>query len=321
MQLSIYINQERMIEWDLNLTQASLVGILTQAPTWAKHTTIDSKLFFWVSKTAVMTELPAIYRTKDAVYRALKLLEERGLIEYVKQGDKDMVCLTEEIKKWNIKQQDANSEEKPNLGKKTEVRGKNRKSSVKKPNDLGKKTDISDNHLSDAKYQGTNLPPNPQGGNGGESEMPLPPEQKKTTKPPKSTNYSEGFERFWQAYTSAPEGMTARNQGKAKAFAYWRRDGLEAIADALTEKVLDFWARDDQWRRGYQPYAQKWLNERRYEDEPQPPMIKREDAPSRPGGATGHAAIDRQEAERKAYIDALVARHEQKNRTIDGGAR
>ena len=94
-----------------------------------------------------------------------------------------------------------------------------------------------------------------------------------TGKPPKRTRYSPGFERFWHAYTHPPSGCTARTGGKSKAHAYWKRDRLEAITDELVAKAEAFWARDHSWRSGYQPFAQKWLNEKRYDDEPQPEIV------------------------------------------------
>lgn len=99
-----------------------------------------------------------------------------------------------------------------------------------------------------------------------------PPAAKKPEPQPKRTKYTEGFEQFWFAYTHAPDGYTARTGGKPKAFEYWQKQHLESITAELVEKVNDFWAHDDSWHNGYQPFAQKWLNEKRYEDEPQRPM-------------------------------------------------
>lgn len=99
-----------------------------------------------------------------------------------------------------------------------------------------------------------------------------PPAAKKPEPQPKRTKYTEGFEQFWFAYTHAPSGYTARTGGKPKAFEYWQKLHLESITDELVAKVNDFWAHDDSWHNGYQPFAQKWLNEKRYEDEPQRPM-------------------------------------------------
>ena len=103
---------------------------------------------------------------------------------------------------------------------------------------------------------------------------PLPAVQNPSSaKPPKRTRYLPGFERFWYAYTHAPAGFSARTGGKSKAHDYWKRDRLESIADELVAKVEEFWAQDHSWRSGYQPFAQKWLNEKRYDDDPQGELI------------------------------------------------
>jgi hypothetical protein len=83
--------------------------------------------------------------------------------------------------------------------------------------------------------------------------------------------YSEGFERFWFLWCR----ITKNQQGKYAAYRYWRRDRLEKDADEITEALKKQAAeRKNRKARGYWVarwcWAQKWLNERRYEDGVEP---------------------------------------------------
>ena len=55
----------------------------------------------WVSRQLVIKELPLVFRKEDAVYRTLKVLEEKGLVETAKMDGRDYVRITPEGAKWN----------------------------------------------------------------------------------------------------------------------------------------------------------------------------------------------------------------------------
>lgn len=96
------INASRCIEWGLTLNQGALVDIINQASSWATVSQIEGITYYWVSRNKVINEIPLAYSKPDTVYRALKLLAEKGVIEHIKDGKKDLVRLTEKGKSWNV---------------------------------------------------------------------------------------------------------------------------------------------------------------------------------------------------------------------------
>ena len=97
------INAVKCIEWGINLAQGALFDLLNQSCSWAEPQVIDGKIYYWVSRNKVIQEIPLAYNKPDTVYRALKLLAEKGLIIHIKDGKKDLINLTEKGKTWNVK--------------------------------------------------------------------------------------------------------------------------------------------------------------------------------------------------------------------------
>ena len=88
-----------------------------------------------------------------------------------------------------------------------------------------------------------------------------PPHSPPTHKPIKQAfSYSEGFELFWKSYP--------KRVGKGKAYESWNKHTCEIISSVILEAV--------QKQNGYlmreggrfTPLAETWLNQRRWEDEP-----------------------------------------------------
>lgn len=103
MRYTLSINAVKCHEWGLNLNQGALFDLLNQASSWAKPHVINGEFYYWVSRNMVIDEIPLAYSKPDTVYRALKLFEEKGLVDYIKEGKKDLVKLTEKGKEWNSK--------------------------------------------------------------------------------------------------------------------------------------------------------------------------------------------------------------------------
>lgn len=81
--------------------------------------------------------------------------------------------------------------------------------------------------------------------------------------PPSGGKYSSAFEFFWKAYPR-------KDGSKSKSYSYWKRDKLEKQVELVMSK-LEAFKQSDQWKKDggqFIPYAQKWLNEKRYESEP-----------------------------------------------------
>ncbi|MDY0431059.1 conserved phage C-terminal domain-containing protein [Pasteurella multocida] len=139
MRFTTVINNVRCIEWGINQTQGALFDLLNQASSWAEPISINSEIYYWVSREKIMQELPLQFRKDDTVYKNLKALEEKGLIKREKFGNKDLFMLTEKGKTWNeytdtppIRQ----SEKNPSDGFNSEkARKKIRENSEKNPTD------------------------------------------------------------------------------------------------------------------------------------------------------------------------------------------
>ena len=128
MRFSTYINNAKCLEWKLNANQGALFDLLNQASSWAKEIVIEGKVYYWVSRNAVIEELPLFYAKPDTVYRHFVDFSKKELIEYLKHGDKDLIRLTEHGKTWN----EFNSEINPTLGNKSEQT----RISIRKSSDL-----------------------------------------------------------------------------------------------------------------------------------------------------------------------------------------
>jgi len=79
----------------------------------------------------------------------------------------------------------------------------------------------------------------------------------------KKSLYTDDFEKFWLVYP--------RKNGKGKAFESWDSIGDLPPVDAVIQSV-ETHIRSEQWRRDrgqYIPMPATWLNQRRWEDEPE----------------------------------------------------
>ena len=103
MKYSSTINNIKCLEWDLTLSQAFLLDLLTYAPHWAQTEKLNGIDYYWVSRNKVLDEIPNAFKTADTVYRALKELHQKGVIEHQKLGRKDMIRFTEKGLEWVFK--------------------------------------------------------------------------------------------------------------------------------------------------------------------------------------------------------------------------
>jgi putative DNA replication protein O len=155
MRFNTHINNQKAIEWGLNANQAALFDLLNQSSSWAKDVTIDGQVFYWVSRNRVIEELPLFYSKTDTVYRHFVELAKKELISYQKQGEKDLIKLTEKGKTWNEFTK-SNSEIDPNeLGNKSDTRKQIRISSEIDPTNNN-----TNNNINNTPFipQGKNLP-------------------------------------------------------------------------------------------------------------------------------------------------------------------
>lgn len=95
------------------MQQGALFDLLNQLHAWAEPISIDGEVYYWASRQMICNQIPLAYNKVDTVYRALKTLSKKGLINYKKHGEKDCISLTAKGKEWN-------SEINPTLGNESE---------------------------------------------------------------------------------------------------------------------------------------------------------------------------------------------------------
>lgn len=138
MRYTTRINNVRALEWGINMTQAALFDLINECASWASTVTINGVTFYWVSRQLVIEELPLVFRKKDAVYRTLKVLEEKGLVETAKMDGRDYVRITPEGAKWNshdVPETEPRENSRDVREKNRNPRENSRNSSGKKPTD------------------------------------------------------------------------------------------------------------------------------------------------------------------------------------------
>ena len=143
MRFSTTLNNQKCMEWGINATQGILVALLYEANAWANEEIIDDKIYYFVSRNLILKELPMFFEKADTVYRNLKVLAEKGIIEYIKHKGMDLIRLTEKGKSWNFIEN--NSEKNPNFNSNSE----------KSPSKFGKKSE--NNSEKNPTYKDTNI--------------------------------------------------------------------------------------------------------------------------------------------------------------------
>ena len=143
MRFSTTLNNQKCMKWELNATQGVLIALLYEANAWANEEIIDDKTYYFVSRNLILKELPMFFEKADTVYRNLKVLAEKGIIEYIKHKGMDLIRLTEKGKSWNFIE--SSSEKSPNFDNNSE----------KNPSEFGKKSE--NNSKKNPTYKDTNI--------------------------------------------------------------------------------------------------------------------------------------------------------------------
>ncbi len=171
MQFTIFINQARSVEWGLDLTLSCLFAFLYQVPSWARPEA-DMPGYYFISKGKVARELPILTDKPDTIYRQMKRLEEKGLIEMSSRGPRTLIRITDLGKTWN---------KEPDLGSQSEL------TSDHSPSNLGSQSEpTSDLRPTD---QVTKRSSNQSGNQGSGEGAPAPPKPKK-----RAAQISDDFE-------------------------------------------------------------------------------------------------------------------------------
>jgi hypothetical protein len=125
MQYYINLNQEKVIEWELSLSNAVIFSWIYEGASWAEtKASPDGSIFYFLSRNKCLDDLPMVTTKKDTIWRAYKALEESGLIQFQTQDSKDWIRITDKGKTWR------------------RVNGKISEGSEKNPDELGKKSEL-----------------------------------------------------------------------------------------------------------------------------------------------------------------------------------
>ena len=143
MRFSTTLNNQKCMEWELNATQGVLIALLYEANAWANEEIIDDKTYYFVSRNLILKELPMFFEKADTVYRNLKVLAEKEIIEYIKHKGMDVIRLTVKGKIWYFIE--SSSEKSPNFNNNSE----------KNPSEFGKKSE--NNSEKNPTYKDTNI--------------------------------------------------------------------------------------------------------------------------------------------------------------------
>lgn len=100
MQFTVLINQTRALEWGLNAQQAMLFAFLYQVPSWATAVVVDDEVYYHIGKSKVIEEMPLLTDKPDTVYRLMRALQDKGVIEMATREGKTLIRLTEKGWKW-----------------------------------------------------------------------------------------------------------------------------------------------------------------------------------------------------------------------------
>lgn len=125
MKYILTINQKKAIELGLtNTTQVHILELIIGCTSWAKPIVVNNEAFHWIARQTICEELPLLGIKPDTVYRHLKKLDELAIIEYIKDGRKDLVRLTSKGRSYSFTDDSKiiqDSEKNPNkLGEKSE---------------------------------------------------------------------------------------------------------------------------------------------------------------------------------------------------------
>ena len=104
MQYSLLLDQSRSVEWGLNLSEATLFCVVSNAPHWATESIRDGKVWYWISNAKLANELPLLTSKPDTIKRLMSSLQSKGLINRTTDGLRTYIQLTQKGKSWNSKE-------------------------------------------------------------------------------------------------------------------------------------------------------------------------------------------------------------------------
>ena len=229
MKYTIYVNQAKAIDLGLtNINQAMIFDLLTTASTWAKPSTRNGEVYYWVARQAICSELPILSMKPDTVYRHLKSLADIGLIDYKKDGKKDCIRVTALGTTYLTSTM---SEINPSASKNTEMNPN------KHGNESENKSEMNPTYPTTINNQSTKL-----------------------------SIKDSHFEKFWEVYPKKKAKQDAK-QAYAKAFDHEDFKDIESPHEFIMNALINQKESGQFNEMKYTPHATSWLNKARWSDE------------------------------------------------------
>lgn len=100
MNYTTYIDNQRMVEWNLSYQEGALIDWLHKLHTWADTIIKKDKIYYFASRNKAIEDNPIITKKPDTIYRYYKSLEEKGIINHIKVDKRDYISLTEKGQQW-----------------------------------------------------------------------------------------------------------------------------------------------------------------------------------------------------------------------------
>jgi hypothetical protein len=86
MKYNIVINQKICVEQEITFKAGALLDLFGELSTWANPAVFEDGIYYQLAYNKILTELPLVFKTKDTMYRFVKELKDKGLIEQRKKG-------------------------------------------------------------------------------------------------------------------------------------------------------------------------------------------------------------------------------------------
>jgi hypothetical protein len=86
MKYNIVINQKLCVDQGISLKAGALLDLFSELSTWANAEVFADGVYYQLAYNKILTDLPLVFKTKDTMYRFVKELKEKGLIEQRKKG-------------------------------------------------------------------------------------------------------------------------------------------------------------------------------------------------------------------------------------------
>jgi hypothetical protein len=86
MKYNIIINQKLCVDQNISLKAGALLDLFSELSTWANPEVFKDGVYYQLAYNKILTELPLVFKTKDTMYRFVKELKDKDLIEQQKKG-------------------------------------------------------------------------------------------------------------------------------------------------------------------------------------------------------------------------------------------